>query len=135
MFEKLKAYKHQHGDCLVPKVYKADPALGRWVYNQRSRNRDNKLEVDRKAKLDLIGFVWSTNIYNDQWNNMFERLTAYKRQHGDCLVPKAYKEDQALGSWVHKQRSRNTANKLDADRKAKLDSIGFIWDARLLVGH
>ena len=58
MFEKLKEYKQQHGDCLVPKRYKIDPALGYWVGNQRTAHKTNKISDERKAKLDSIGFVW-----------------------------------------------------------------------------
>ena len=33
--EELKAYKEQHGDCLVPKKSRSNPQLGIWVMNQR----------------------------------------------------------------------------------------------------
>lgn len=33
--EELKQYKQEHGDCLVPNKYSANPQLGTWyVYNQ-----------------------------------------------------------------------------------------------------
>ena len=59
---------------------------------------------------------------------MFEKLKAYKREHGDCLVPKEYDEDKSLGLWVRMQRMQRKANRLTAERKAKLDSIGFVWE-------
>ena len=34
MFGRLVAYKHQHGDCLVPQKY-IDKQLGSWVSTQR----------------------------------------------------------------------------------------------------
>ena len=33
--DELKAYKEQHGDCLVPKKSRSNPQLGIWVMNQR----------------------------------------------------------------------------------------------------
>ena len=62
-----------------------------------------------------------------KWNEMFEKLKAYKHDHGDCLVPKEY-EDKSLGQWVMMQRTERKANRLAAERKAKLDSIGFVWE-------
>jgi hypothetical protein len=37
MFARLIQYKHQHGDCLVPKRYVQDPKLGTWVETQVSK--------------------------------------------------------------------------------------------------
>lgn len=31
MFERLKEYEEEHGDCLVPYRDEEDPELGRWV--------------------------------------------------------------------------------------------------------
>ena len=64
------------------------------------------------------------------WEEQFERLSAYKREYGDCLVPRKYEIDRRLGNWVHTQRRSWKANKLPADRKAKLDSIGFVFSLR-----
>jgi hypothetical protein len=40
----------------------------------------------------------------DQWDQMFTRLQGYKKSYGDCLVPKRFKEDPKLGTWVDTQR-------------------------------
>ena len=124
MFAKLEKYRQQHGDCLVPYRYKEDPSLGRWVSNQR-RNC-SKLNSIRRDRLDSIGFVWDP--HDQQWEEMFAKLEKYRQQHGDCLVPYHYKEDPSLGKWVSNQRS-NYAN-LSSTRRHRLDSIGFVWDAR-----
>ena len=126
MFEKLKAYKREHGDCLVPQRYNKDRALGLWVTRQRTERKANRLTAERKAKLDSIGFVWEPD--EQKWNEMFEKLKAYKRNHGDCLVPVDYAKDKQLGYWVSTQRRKT--NKLAAERKAKLDSIGFVWEVK-----
>ena len=34
----------------------------------------------------------------NKWNEMFEKLKAYKREHGDCLVPQRYEKDKHLVS-------------------------------------
>lgn len=77
-----------------------------------------RLTDDRRRRLEAIDFVWSAresektteqgritrNSYDDQWDAMFTRLKEYKAKYGDCLVPKRFKEDQKLGTWVDTQR-------------------------------
>ena len=38
--------------------------------------------------------------FNSRWENMFERLTKYKEKIGNTLVPRSYKQDKQLGTWV-----------------------------------
>lgn len=33
------------------------------------------------------------------WNERFEELLEYKKQHGDCNVPGRYKANPTLGRW------------------------------------
>jgi hypothetical protein len=69
-----------------------------------------RLTDERRKRLEQVGFIWSAregekgtdqsritrNSYDDQWDNMFQRLEQYKVKHGDCLVPKRFKEDAKL---------------------------------------
>ena len=124
-FAKLEKYRHLHGDCLVPRHYKEDPALGKWVSNQRSK-RDH-LDSDRISRLESIGFVWDA--WDLQWEEMFAKLLEdYRQVHGDCLVPRGYKHDPSLGTWVMTQRRQR--DELGSDRISRLESIGFVWHPR-----
>ena len=73
--------------------------------------------------LDLFGVL-----FDQQWEDMFTKLKEYNRQHGDCLVPRGYKEDPSLGLWVTTQRRRG--DELDPTRREKLESIGFSWQVK-----
>jgi hypothetical protein len=42
----------------VPSKYEQDSSLGIWVRTQRSTNSNNKLRLDRKERLEEIGFAW-----------------------------------------------------------------------------
>jgi hypothetical protein len=130
-FQRLKKYKQKHGDCLVSQSDKEDPSLGRWVEMQRKVYANNKLRSDRRSKLESVGFVWvageTLTSYEKQWEEMFAKLEQYSRHHGDCLVPQFYNEDPALGDWVSYQRQGR--DNLDSERVARLESIGFVWDA------
>ena len=72
-----------------------------------------------------------------RWDFMYEKLVQYKGCHGHTCVPYHYEEDPSLGMWVSTQRrvynqklwcSKNRS--MESDRKEKLDSIGFVWDAK-----
>jgi hypothetical protein len=125
-FERLVAYKGQHGDCNVPSRYRGDLKLGVWVDKQRGLQRKSKLSEKRKEKLRVIGFVWSPQ--QDLWRTNFDRLDAYKDIHGDCNVPRRYGGDLKLGRWVIKQRGLQRKSKLREERKEKLHAIGFVWN-------
>jgi hypothetical protein len=122
MFAKVEQYQQRHRDCLVPKHYKEDPSLGRWV-NTQCRRR-GKLDSDQITRLESIGFIWDP--LDRQWEEMFAKLEQYRIEHGNCLVPNDYKEDPSIGRWVSKQRTR--CEELVPTRRERLESIGFVWN-------
>ena len=75
------------------------------------------------------------------WDERFQELKQYRREHGDCLVPQKYKKNPKLGRWVENQRSAYhrylkeiQAGKADpnvygmsADRIARLEEVDFVW--------
>lgn len=151
MFEKLKAYKEEYGHCRVPSRYKPDyesVRLGNWVGNQRRAYNENKLSEEYTAALEMLGFEWkirkgrpkqksaqeannvadgSDNSDDRQWSSVFQRLKAFVRSHGHCNVPYQFEPDQQLGNWVCHQRRAYWDGKLDSERKAALDALGFDW--------
>jgi hypothetical protein len=58
-YEELVEYKHQFGDCCVPKKgYKENLQLANWVQTQRRFFKRKSLADDRIALLNKIGFTW-----------------------------------------------------------------------------
>jgi hypothetical protein len=77
MFKRIGQFKQQYGHCNVPKSFKGDDENGRhlgcWVFQQRQkRNTTDTLSLERKEKLESIGFLWDTT--NDE-SNKKPRLT------------------------------------------------------------
>ena len=64
MYEQLKAYQMEFGDCMVPTKYASNRKLGNWVSNERRHckllleGKMTSMTPERKRKLDDIGFVW-----------------------------------------------------------------------------
>ena len=99
-FQKLLAYQTAHGNVLVPSNYKTSDGfgLGWWVRNQRKAEKLGKLGQDKKHQLEQVGFVWGTPHHaRHTWEQGFQKLLAYKDEHGDMLVPSNYKTSDEFG--------------------------------------
>ena len=133
-YGELKRYKDRFGDCSVS-VYGEYCQLGGWVSQQRGLNNRGRLSDFRKARLDELGFVWDARA--SKWETMFAELRRYKDRTGDCNVPAVWSENPKLGQWIRFQRGVNEAGKLSSARRARLDELGFVWDAHNsdLGGH
>ena len=114
-YMELEEYSQQHGDCMVPASYAENPELAKWVQTQRRLYRN--LMLDKKPAnrssgpamtkqhanmLDRLDF--EMDIFDGRWKQKFRELVAYKKEHGNCLVPKHYAPNEALGAWVCTQR-------------------------------
>jgi hypothetical protein len=104
--------------------------LGTWCVNRRRDRTAGRLDAARIAALDRLGFVWDP--FQDAFNRGLGELAAYVRANGDRRVPKRHATPSGfkLGIWCGHQRADRRAGKLDAERVAALDALGFVWDAR-----
>lgn len=128
----LSKFRARKGHC-CPSRYHSEGkySLGPWVTTQRY-NKD-KLSAERKRRLDAIGFVWNWRDY--LWERGFTSLLKFKRREGHCHVPIFHREGRyRLGYWVSAQRRKR--NELSAERKVRLNKIGFVWrEVRGAIAH
>jgi hypothetical protein len=115
--------------------YEQDKSLGYWVSLQRAYNKKNKIRLDRKERLDEIGFAWNNPQNNKLWHRQYEKLVQLKRKSGHCMVPQSYEHDKSLGQWVKTQQRSHNKNKMRPDRKDLLDKIGFAWKYIILAAR
>jgi len=123
MFDELRKFKEREGHCNVPARFSDNPKLGNWVSTQRGQKL--KISKERAAKLHSIDFTWVEP--DVRWEAMFEELRKFKEREGHCKVPARFSDNPKLGIWVSTQRGQRL--KISKERAAKLDSIGFTWDA------
>jgi len=64
------------------------------------------------------------------WDERLGALAAYKAAYGDCAVPSRWSSDPTLANWVRRQRGERRKGRLDAERIARLDRLGFRWSAK-----
>ena len=77
--------------------------------------------------LDELGVDWEPNNTAEQsWDEKFNMLLEYEKEHGSLDVPQAH---CFLGAWVAKQRQLKKKGKLLPERERRLVDIGFVWES------
>jgi hypothetical protein len=149
-FQELLAYKEANGDCMIPKNYPPNQTLARWVSKQRRHFRAKKegtyhtLDDEKVAKLVEVDFVFETKThtmiretvlkrFEGRWDYFFDLLANFKKLHGHCAVPRRWKPDQPLASWVMRQRfqwkkmEEGSHSYLTEERLQRLKDIEFVF--------
>lgn len=146
-FEELVTFKEKHGHCLVPTK---SLGLGSWCHNQRQNykkfknnqkqsgeNNSSKINAEKIAALNKIGFVWDCQ--KSSWDLRYEELREYHQKHGHCNINT---ETSVLGEWVQNQRSRigmltnytyESDKKQISDRISALNELNFTWQPKKSV--
>jgi hypothetical protein len=124
-FAALCRFRAREGHCCPSRQHmEGNVPLGAWVATQRYYK--DRVLPERKRRLNAIGFVWDWRDY--VWEQNFAALLKFKRREGHCCVPILHNEGNlTLGYWISTQR-RNK-NEMSPDRRARLDKIGFVWNA------
>ena len=125
-YGQLVAYKDANGTCSVSVLDMKNRELGRWVSNQRSLFRAGTLDETRKGRLEKIGFTWDER--DDAWETRFSELVRYKGKHGDCNVPRNWRDDKELARWVGTRRQDKKNTRIAPKREQRLTDLGFDWD-------
>merc|ERR1712146_717452 len=86
MYDRLVAYREEHGDAKVPAIYDRDPQLGKWVRSQRANYKNKKLSEERTRELNSIGFDWVLPRGSHRsWDKMYQRLIAYNNDSNNNI--------------------------------------------------
>ena len=130
--EAARRYQRQYGDLQAPPGYQDETgfALGNWLKNTRARQRSGALTREQTAELEALGIVW--NSVDARWERCYAEATAYYEQHGDLAFPKKYVTESGvrLGPWLENQRIAYLKGELSADKAARLEAIGMLWEGR-----
>lgn len=127
-YERLKEYHAEHGNTDVPNRWKPDPEFTGWVGQQRQRRKNGRIPDDQIQLLDALGFTWQHR-ERGSWEDRLAEVAGFKAKNGHCGIPLKYPENPKLGRFVGNTRSQRNSGKLSAERIAKLDAVGFVWEA------
>ncbi|KAF0737744.1 hypothetical protein Ae201684P_004756 [Aphanomyces euteiches] len=111
-------------------------ALGNVVH--RLRVAADTLPVDRRAKLDELGFVWEGLRMAMTWDDKLNALRTFKQLHGHLLVPRVFQVPMDDMKWPHEtwgiqlgvlvNNLRTRAQDMPSTRREQLDALGFVWN-------
>ncbi|MSU62652.1 MAG: hypothetical protein EXS31_09675 [Pedosphaera sp.] len=135
-YRELESYTREHGNPHVPRTH-ANTKLASWVWIQRQRRKGtfkqngfvDLMTAEQVSLLVKLGFRWDAR--EEKWVESFELLKRFKLKHGHCEIGLVAGADTALLGWVHAQRSLLAGGKLNAERKGKLDALGFSWNSQI----
>lgn len=123
-YNSLKQFCSDNGG--ISTVKKTDKLYGGWLSRQRIAHRSGTLSVEHEKLLDDLGIDWEpNNTIHHAWDEKFNMLLEYEKEHGTLNVPQS---NGSLGKWVAKQRALKKKGKLLDERRQKLDEIGFVWE-------
>lgn len=111
-YEQLVKFQQKYGHCNVRQRHGRGQddtsSLALWVKRQRyhhKRKRNGKhhnLTDEREHALRSLGFVF--DIRGTKWDQMYNELKRFVREHGHTNVPVYYKKNRRLGIWAKRQR-------------------------------
>mmetsp|Transcript_55696 Transcript_55696/g.134982 ORF Transcript_55696/g.134982 Transcript_55696/m.134982 type:complete len:467 (-) Transcript_55696:1249-2649(-) len=134
-YERLKSFKRKNGHCNIVVTNCDDPVLGQWVSSQRGLYHKGQLRADREERLEGLGLEWrvkdcgqrSTARHDKAFQDMYDRLLAFRELNGHCLVPINYAADKSLAGWVSNLRTTYSKNDLPKKRIDMLNEVDFVW--------
>lgn len=138
-FTKLNEFRKRNDNASPSINDNANLGIAQWAHEQRVRYKAGMLDETRSKCLEQINFIFRSTSNgtiskkvesdNEKWDAKLQVLMAYKKKHGDCLVPRNHPE---LGTWVNSQRKAynnvkadNNISKITQERVDKLNAIGF----------
>lgn len=128
MYERLVQFHDQNGHCLVSN--KDDLQLAGWVVDQRCLNNQRTLRVDRKQKLDAIGFIWKVRGCRVPWETRFKQVARRMKGRKSFVCRNLADYDDKLFQWLKTQRRCWSAGILSRERYVRLKRIGFVFELR-----
>jgi len=135
---------------------------------QEQKKKSSPTTQERILKLQQLGFQWTgfqeetspsqsataitspTNSnkatsedHDDEFQARLAELLAYKKEHGDLLVPPKYTPNMKLGAWVKHQKNQyklykegnTSSSQLTPYRVKLLEDIGFLWPLPTKLDH
>jgi len=131
----LQAFKAEHGNCHVIDNYidAEGRNLGRWLFKQRQLHKVGELRESRRVRLEALGVIWKPLDFF--WERNFDALRAFQFKHGHCNVPQSHVAENGLklGVWLSLQRKSVKVPEYPQERRARLESLGVIWNSRDLL--
>lgn len=137
MYEEASSYYRENGNLLPPLSYVTAEGrrLGQWLAVQRAAyrgtRRDLRLSEERIRRLEAVGMCWDTR-KERLWEERYAQASRLYHTSGSLMVKHGSAnpdpELSHLAQWLKLQRTRHEENRLSAEKTARLERIGMIWE-------
>ena len=132
-FNRLCEWKNRYGrfPTASDRYGEENGTLYSWMIRQRFAYNQGRLPDEYAQQLSSIGFSFEIVRHEDSWEQRYAELCEFVRKNGRFPTlsdKRANGEIAAVYKWMSYQKAANRHGTLDADRKRRLDEIGFIWD-------
>ncbi len=127
------AFVADHGHGRVPDPYVTGDGfdLSGWAARVRRDRRAGRLSATQERELRDLGFEFPTVLDADDWDAHLACLSRYIARNGpDISTTFECDDGTRLGHWVSSQRASRQTGSLSAERVARLDDLGFVWQVR-----
>lgn len=122
----------EQDEALAEQIQQLAESKGRTGEFDSSKLEDIEFCGNNLALDSLLKSI-SIRLFNElfvSWDIRYGELVKFKEEHSHCRVPqKKHLPNKELGLWVSRQRRHYAANNLAPDRVAKLETLGFEWNA------
>lgn len=128
-FRSLFIYIQKNGSSRVPARFIDENGykLGGWVAKQRKDG--DRLTADKRDRLEKLP-DWSWAPFKELWEQGYEALDKYSKEHGSCNVPQKRVFTIAgndLNIWANRQRTKR--KELTPEQIRKLELLpGWSWN-------
>lgn len=133
MYEEAFIYYGEYHTLRLPKDFQSAKTtkieLAHWINGQRRLYKNNKLSLEQRTKLEMIGI--ERDYDEEHWQLMYNLACQYFLKNGHLIIKRDYEvEGENLGIWICTQRYRYLNRKLNPEKIMALEKIQMIWTPR-----
>lgn len=133
LYPALVLHKAKYGNPNIP----LGSIEGKKCATLRRLHFNNKLSAEEEACLTELGFRFRSFedvYYENDFDEMLEKLRAYHAEFRTYQIPKKYEPDPELGAWVTMLRRLHATREVPRARIRTLDAVGFEWQSTRKCG-
>lgn len=130
--ERMKQYKQEHGDLLIPQLYCTSDGVRLGCYVAAVRVYADQLTSREREALDAIGFVWRVKNKRVCFDDFLSMYDTYMKEHpGKKSIPVSYTTEDGIKLGNIERNIRYGKRMVNAEQRGELDKRNFLWKKRV----
>lgn len=138
-YKQAVSYYEEYGH-LCPMNHRGNTTISEsllsWLSRQRDAYHKGTIAIHKIEQLEAVGMVWDVRAYI--WEQNYKQAVDYYMRYGNLRISRNpnKSENSQLGEWLSTQRANyriQTNPELTKERILKLESIGMVWEVRVVT--